>query len=145
MQHFHLARAWPRRCWDGGWICWIFSKHDWFGSATQAERRVKKNSYFFTLIKMFTNFAIKSHSAAISCKKILDFSSSTFWKTLLYGGKKKPFLYVYYYDILWRNFNFQGLLVWEKSFLPIITSPKIISNQSWNIISGMFVYFLHVS
>ena len=37
---------------------------------------------------MFTNFAIKSHAAANSCKKILDFSSSTFCKTLLYGGKK---------------------------------------------------------
>ena len=39
---------------------------------------------------------------------------------------QRPFLYVYYYDISGRNFNFQGLLVWEKSFLPITT----ISNQS---------------
>ena len=51
------------------------------------------------------------------------------------------YMFTKYYDISWRNFNFLGLLVWEKSFLPITTSPKIISNQSWNIISGIFVNF----
>ena len=43
---------------------------------------------------MFTNFAIKSHAAAISCKKILDFSSSILFEKHFYMVevvKKTPF------------------------------------------------------
>ena len=43
---------------------------------------------------MFTNFAIKSHAAAISCKKILDFSSSIRFEKHFYMVevvKKTPF------------------------------------------------------